>query len=99
MVTVHYTAKVKDSRTMELPEETQALGLHPGDEVQIIVSQEGDVPTELLSEDEQQEHFRAITARLFAETDAIERHPGTYSNPQKAEVATMIAEKHRKIGL
>jgi antitoxin component of MazEF toxin-antitoxin module len=37
MATVHYTAKAKDSRTLELPEEAQELGLQPGDEVTVSV--------------------------------------------------------------
>lgn len=37
MATVHYTAKVKDSRLLELPEEAQALGLRPGEEIGVSV--------------------------------------------------------------
>lgn len=37
MATVHYTAKVKDSRLLELPEEAQELGLKPGEEVTVSV--------------------------------------------------------------
>jgi hypothetical protein len=37
MATVQYTAKVKDSRLLELPEEAQELGLMPGEEVKVSV--------------------------------------------------------------
>ena len=99
MATLHYTARAKDSRTLELPEEAQALGLQPGDEVHVFVTQNGAAPTEVLTDEEQQERFRSLTTQLFAEMDAIERQPGTYVDPQKASVAAMIAEKHRKMGL
>jgi hypothetical protein len=33
MMTVYYTAKVRGSRLLELPEEAQQLGLQPGEEV------------------------------------------------------------------
>ena len=36
MATVQYTAKVKESRLLELPEESQELELQPGQEVQVI---------------------------------------------------------------
>ena len=41
MATVHYTAKVKDSRLLELPEEAQELGLKPGEEVTVSVERNG----------------------------------------------------------
>jgi hypothetical protein len=41
MTTVHYTAKVKDSRLLELPEEAQELGLQPGEEVTVSVERNG----------------------------------------------------------
>ncbi|HZT41065.1 MAG TPA: hypothetical protein VFA07_02690 [Chthonomonadaceae bacterium] len=41
MATVHYTAKVKDSRLLELPEEAQELGLKPGEEVTVTVEHNG----------------------------------------------------------
>ena len=99
MAIVHYTAKAKDSRTLELPEEAQALGLQNGDDVYIFVTHEGPALTEVYQDEEQQERFRALTAQLFVETDAVERQPGTYMDPQKARVAAMIAEKHNKIGM
>jgi len=34
---VHYTAKVQDTRLLELPEEATELGLRPGDEVEVSV--------------------------------------------------------------
>lgn len=37
MATAHYTAKVKDSRLLELPEAAQELGLQPGEEVSVRV--------------------------------------------------------------
>lgn len=99
MATVHYTAKAKDSRTLELPEEAEALGLQPGDEVHVFVNRNGAMSTETLNDEEQQERFRLLTTQLFKEADAIKREPGTHNNPQKASVAAMIAEKHRKMGL
>jgi hypothetical protein len=41
MATVHFTAKVKDTRTLELPEEAQELGLTPGEEVSIRLDTNG----------------------------------------------------------
>jgi len=35
MAIIHFTAKVKDSRTLELPEDAQVLGLQPGEEVTV----------------------------------------------------------------
>ena len=96
MAIVHYTARAKDGRTLELPEEAQALGLKPGDNVHVFLNQEGAILTETLQAEEQQERFRALTAQLFAETDAIERQPGTYIDPQKAQVAALIAEATTK---
>jgi hypothetical protein len=99
MATTHYTAKAKDSRTLELPEEAQALGLKPGDEVHVFLAYNGTAPTQTPTDEEQQERFRILAATLYAEADATERTPGTYSDPQKAQVAGMIAEKHRKMGM
>lgn len=99
MATVHYTAKVKDSRLLELPEEAQELQLQPGDEVHVFLESNAAAPAQALPNEEEQERFRALSEKLFAEADAIERIPGTYANPPKAQVAEMIAEKHRKMGL
>jgi hypothetical protein len=41
MATAHYTAKVKESRLLELPEEAQELGLQPGEEVMVSVDRNG----------------------------------------------------------
>jgi len=41
MATGHYTAKVKDSRLLELPEEAQELGLKPGEEITVSVERNG----------------------------------------------------------
>lgn len=41
MATVHYTAKVKEGRLLELPEEAQELGLQPGEEVEVSVERTG----------------------------------------------------------
>lgn len=43
MATVHYTAKVKEECLLELPEDAQALGLQPGDEVSITLDPNNDV--------------------------------------------------------
>ncbi len=99
MAIVHYTARVKDSRTLELPDEAQTLGLQTGDEVHVFVNQEDVMLMETLKNEAQQARFRALTDQLFAETDAMERHSGTYVDEQKARIAAMIDEKHRKIGL
>ena len=37
MAVIHYTAKVEDARLLKLPEEATALGLKPGDEVEVSV--------------------------------------------------------------
>jgi hypothetical protein len=81
MATVHYTARAKDSRTLELPEEAQALGLQAGDEVHIFVSVNGEAITDALTAEAEQERFRARTEKLYAETDATERQPGTFADP------------------
>ena len=99
MATVHFTAKVKDTRTLELPAEAQALGLKPGEEVHVFLSQNGTAAMETLSDQEQQERFRLLTTQLFSESDATERQPGTYADPHKAEIAEMIARKHRQMGM
>lgn len=99
MATVHYTAKVKDSRLLELPEEAQELHLQPGDEVHVFLESNSTAPAQALTDEQEQERFRALSEKLFAEADAIERIPGTYSDPQKAQIAEMIAEKHRKMGM
>ena len=99
MATVHYIAKVRDNRTLELPVEACALDLKPGDEVHIFVRQEDAAPAETVSDTEQQERFRTLTAQLFAEANAVVRQPGIYSDPQKASVAEKIAEKQRRIRL
>jgi hypothetical protein len=41
MAAVHYTAKVKESRLLELPAEAQELGLQPGEEVRVSVERNG----------------------------------------------------------
>ena len=41
MAIVHYTAKVRESRLLELPEEAQELALKPGDEITITVERNG----------------------------------------------------------
>ena len=41
MTTVHYTAKVKASRLLELPEEARELDLQPGEEVTVSVDRNG----------------------------------------------------------
>ena len=40
MAAIHYTAKVKESRLLELPEEAQVLGLKPGEEVSVSVDRD-----------------------------------------------------------
>jgi hypothetical protein len=99
MAIVHYTARVTDSRTLELPEEAQALGLQPGDEVDVFVNRNEAQLTEASNGEEEQERFRAVTALLFAEADATERQPGICTDPQKASVVTTIPDKHRRMGL
>ena len=99
MATVHFTAKVKDSRLLELPEEAQELGLKPGDEIHIFLESNGATSSQALSDEDEQDRLRALSEKLFAEADAIERTPGTFSDPHKAQVSDMIAEKHRKMGM
>ncbi len=41
MATVQYKAKVKEGRLLELPEQAEALGLKPGDEITITLEQNG----------------------------------------------------------
>jgi len=44
--------------------------------------------------------LRETAARFFAEAGCIEREPGTpRSDPYKAAIGEIIAEKHRKTGL
>lgn len=52
-----------------------------------------------ISEEDQQARFRSLTEALYAEADALERRPGEFSNPGKARIAEMIANKQRKKGL
>jgi hypothetical protein len=41
MTTIRLTAKVKDTRTLELPEEASVLALQPGEEVAISLERNG----------------------------------------------------------
>ena len=50
-------------------------------------------------DDAEQERFRVLTEELYTEADAIERLPGESANPEKAWIADLVAEKHRRIGL
>ena len=97
MATSHFTARAKDNRTLELPEEAQSLNIQPGDEVQIFINQYRHASSEVISCDVTQERYREITNQLFAEADTIERQPGIYSNLDKAKIAKMVSKKHRKI--
>ncbi len=97
MATSHFTARAKDNRTLELPEEAQSLDIQPGDEVQIFISQYRHATSEVISSDVTQEQYRDLTNQLFAEADTIERQPGIYSNLNKAKIAKMLAEKNSKI--
>ncbi len=53
MAMLHYTAKVKESRLLELPEEAQGLGLKPGEEVKISVERNGIQESFLVTSSEQ----------------------------------------------
>ncbi len=46
MATIHYTAKVRESRLLELPEEAQELGLQPGEEITVSVERNGEAQEE-----------------------------------------------------
>ena len=50
MGTVHYTAKVKESRILELPEAAQELGLKPGEEVTVSVDRNKTEPAVIPNE-------------------------------------------------
>ncbi len=52
-----------------------------------------------ISDEAEQEQFRVLTEELYAEADAIERHPRVFANPEKTRIADMVTEKHRRIGL
>ena len=45
MTTTHYLAKARDNRVLELPEEAQALGLQPGEEVSVTLNRNADKQT------------------------------------------------------
>jgi probable addiction module antidote protein len=51
------------------------------------------------SDDAEQERLRELTLELYTECDAVDRQPGTFTDPVKAGVATMILEKHRRKGM
>jgi hypothetical protein len=40
MTSAHYIAVARDSRTLELPEEAQLLGIRPGENISITVERE-----------------------------------------------------------
>ena len=62
MAIVYYTAKAKDGRTLELPEEARALGLRAGDEVKVAVDQSANgVPPHANSTEEVLSIIRQIT--------------------------------------
>jgi hypothetical protein len=46
LTTVQYTAKVKESRLLELPVDAQELGLKPGEEVEVIFNRNGTEETQ-----------------------------------------------------
>ena len=66
------------------------------DKSDVFVSKDQIAPLMGPSEEEEQERFRALTTQLFAEADATQREPGIYPDPDKARIAEMIADKHRK---
>ncbi len=44
MAIMHFTAKIRDNRTIEIPEEARGLGLEPGDEVTVSVATRHGLP-------------------------------------------------------
>ncbi len=63
MATIHYTATAKDERLLELPEEAKALGLHPGDRVEITVNRNGIEESAMAASDRGMEVMRLLAER------------------------------------
>lgn len=67
MTMTYYTARVQTARTLELPEEAIQLGLKPGDEVEIRVSQSSfPLPTFNNTHSEKTPQERAKAYRAWA---------------------------------
>lgn len=63
MATVHYTAVVKEGRLLELPDEADALELKPGDQVEIILNQNGVEESALTASERGLEIMRLLAER------------------------------------
>lgn len=100
MALISYTARVEENGSLTLPEEArEALDLKPGEEIEVLIPRNGTGEHDARSRKEEDTRRQALLQQMYAEADAVERQPVTYSNPQKAQVADLIAEKHRRMGM
>ena len=99
-----YKALVRENGLLELPKQAEALCLTPGEKIDVAIrvdsGQHGVGPAlDSQASELNQAQFRQLAARLFAETDAIERTPEELADPVKRLVSDEIVKKHREIGL
>jgi hypothetical protein len=99
MTTAHFTACVKDGRTLELPSDADELELRAGDHVEVLITQSSSAGNEDANDVTLQERYRQITDALYEQADSETREPGVHSNPDKAQVAELVRAKHRTKGL
>jgi hypothetical protein len=63
MTTVHYIARARDSRVLELPEEAEILGLKPGDVVSVSVNRADDEAPKVVPNEKALAALREIARR------------------------------------
>ena len=99
MAAVTFASKLKDDGSLTMPSEVvEALGLHPGDEVQVrIEAANGAGQRQELDQDALQAKF----ARFFDNLDTLTfEAPNKFPKGDPAETAFVEAmdEKYRKLG-
>jgi AbrB family looped-hinge helix DNA binding protein len=92
LAAIYFASRLQDDGSLTIPKEVAAaLGLHPGDEVQLRV----DTPDERLD----QADYDLLAAELLAEARSVRPEPGKpLTDPQEAAFGEMIKEKYRKQG-
>ena len=82
MTTIHYVARVKDSRLLELPEAAEELDLQPGEELEVTIAglphprQNGTEPTPETTEAERIARIKSVRgkyAHLGVSSDDLHR--------------------------
>ncbi len=91
MTTVYYTAKARDSRTLELPEEAAELELQPGEEVQVSVNRTGSRKSLTLSEAVARLTNRSPEQIAQAQAQAIEAYKPLRTVPPGKTLADVVS--------